>query len=462
MSFPDLPFTLEGDDELISYLKSDLNHFSFLRPKTMTIVAGLPCQDLGKCRKILCDLWPMIVIDALFKLRETDGEIENADVLGGPIPNWNLWETFFPEEALSREEVTKLFKGFSQFESMLYGASPERYRDHLAHVFRVWICGHGLIKSQLKYQLRIPEKNLNQTLPVGQSEWECMWALSALCHDLGYPIKYIETINQRSREAFGELGLHPAGDLQFRFSPQARLFQDAMIRFIASSPEPLDPPVSHGDRLDYPRYATHLQNKYYVKLLQSFDDLDHGVISALLLSKCLVHFLEGDLCHDPWRPLRPEAARQFLMRREILRAIAFHSCPEVYHVQFNTLAFILFILDEAQDWGRPTFDEMWPLDELPPSVTTRISDFGQDNIAVEMEYGNVWSKDDFCRIKKKIGGLHKRIRLGAGSSLLGQNQRLEFKLKDKTKREVCLRLVSRKLETTGLEEKNHVSDGGTG
>ena len=73
--------------------------------------------------------------------------------------------------------------------------------------------------------------------------------------------------------------------------------------------------------------------------------------------KNLVYFLESDL--DLSNPFTdPEDARQFYIRREILRAIASHTCTDIYHLHPDSLAFILILADELQMSGRPTFSEL--------------------------------------------------------------------------------------------------------
>jgi hypothetical protein len=74
--------------------------------------------------------------------------------------------------------------------------------------------------------------------------------------------------------------------------------------------------------------------------------------------KNLIYFLESDFDIDPIKPLGYEDARQSSIRREILRAIASHTCDEIYYIRPNTLSFLLIMCDELQCWGRPTFIEM--------------------------------------------------------------------------------------------------------
>ena len=188
-----------------------------------------------------------------------------------------------------------MLDSFAKFEGMLYGASPDRYRDHIAHAFRVWIIGHGILRDRECFggllfsdELIDGEKEKDpEVVPpeeITTDEWECMWALAALCHDLGYPLSHIDQINSLARDALRQMGLVHAGDLRFGFSQQMLPFHDTMIRLMASRP------VEHKNVKEDKRFSTHLQNKYYLKFLKSFDTLKHGVVSAMLVSKSLVYF----------------------------------------------------------------------------------------------------------------------------------------------------------------------------
>lgn len=221
-------------------------------------------------------------------------------------------------------------------------------------------------------------------------------------------------------------------------------FHDTIIRLMASSPVKIsqarlgrpqeaesvgnDSPdsglkdsVNEKERL----YVVHLQNKYYLKLLKSFDKLQHGVVSALLISKALVYFLESDYCHDGWGPLTREDARQMLIRREILRAIADHTCQDVYHLRFDKLSFLLYMADEIQCWGRPTLASLQeePAENAP--VSTRVEAFNANQ--VDISISTPWISEDEGEIKRWVGKLRRMLRLAVGTpNLRSQGLSLKF------------------------------------
>jgi hypothetical protein len=230
--FPDLPFTLREGEEtqrsLLSYLKTP-GKFAFLHEGTRLSISKIPEPTdgggLATYQESLLRLWPDILTDALRRLKEKDTR-EYDPAKKGLL-------TFFHAESLGVEELYEILQAFSEFEGLLYGASPDRYRDHILHSFMVWIVGHGILNELLQGDVSTGEE---PSLRISAEEWHCMWALVALCHDIGYPLGAIEKINRRARETFRKLGLVPSGELQFVFRPQMLSFHDTIIRLVASKP----------------------------------------------------------------------------------------------------------------------------------------------------------------------------------------------------------------------------------
>lgn len=423
MAFPKPPFEIsrkanEADADLLAYLRTDGN-FSYLRPNTLVEVRKLKVTDLQAKSEALLNLWPMILTDALYRLKEHDPREWNKS-----IKNVD-YGSFFHEGSLGVRELRETLESFTKFESMLYGASPDRYRDHIAHAFRVWITGHAILREKQCFDGKLfadsgfngdkVQGHKKRRPEISADEWECMWAVAALCHDLGYPLSQLDTINSRARDALEQMGLVHSGDLRFSFSPQMLPFQDTIIRLMASKPAAVGK-----------RYTTHLQNKYYLKLLKSFDDLKHGIVSSLLLSKALVYFLESDLSQDRTDNLTVEDARQFLIRREILRAIACHTCQDIYHLRFDTLPFLLYMVDEIQCWGRPTLEELQHQASSVPEAEAKVIAFGPDKCRVVIRTGpKAWSNEDREGVEAQMGKLLRMLRLGVDTSML-KGRELEF------------------------------------
>ncbi|MHC4356622.1 MAG: hypothetical protein ACYS0H_28320, partial [Planctomycetota bacterium] len=287
MLFPPFPHALnekepceDGDPFLLELLKEAAN-FSYLSMETRGSLNKLRFtanqDDLRHLHNELVELWPRILTDAVLQLIKSSQDYDKDN------PNM---DSFFDAATLGARELGEVLKGFSEFEGIMYGASPGHYRDHVAHSFRVWIIGQWILKKCFGRRLSGLGDFDNDT---DQEEWESMWAIVALCHDIGYPLSKIEQINERARQTLRKQGLISEGDMRFTFRRQMLPFHDTIIKLMASNAVALP---------DGAKYVTHLQNKYYLKLLKSFDRLDHGIVSSLLISKALVYFLESDLSHD--------------------------------------------------------------------------------------------------------------------------------------------------------------------
>jgi len=433
MSTPKPLFTLnkdrdknkDGDLFLLRKLKSK-KLFPYLSSESREIINDLKLggekDDFRFLHDKLINLWPLVLANALLELKRHDEREWN--------PNEpEVMESFFDPASLGVTELEEVLKAFSEFEGMMYGASPSHYRDHVAHSFRVWIIGQLILGDRLKHKLSSLDKLGGEddsptpstvTEEISKTEWNCMWAIVALCHDIGYPLSAIEKINRRARDTLQNQGLIPEGDLRFTFRQQMLPFHETVIRLMASKPKIL--PESE-------RYLTHLQNKYYLKLLKSFDKLDHGIVSSLLISKALVYFLEADLSHDDWKTLTREDARQFLIRREILRAIAAHTCQDIYHLRFNTLSFLLYLVDEMQCWGRPTLEELQHEATNIQEGYSEVYRFSTDEIDIRITTKDKqWDESQQKVVLNQVLKLRKMLRLAPYlKESLGRKLRFEVR-----------------------------------
>ncbi len=417
MPFPITPFEFgrgkEGDAELLKYLKNPVN-FPYLEDTTkVSIKNELTESSLNANHTALVRLWSKILTDVILELKRNDSREWNEK-------NTKVdFESFFDKNSLGINELEEVFLGFTQFEGIMYGASPESYRDHITHPFRVWIIGQGMLDTYfdnkivpddnydyLKSDIEEEKKAAKVELQISKNEWSCMWTIIALCHDVGYPLSQIDKINQKAQKTLKQQGLKSSSNMTFAFSDQILPFHNTIIKLMSSKP------IGGKNNSGNIGYFTHLQNKYYLKLLKSFDNLDHGIISSLLVSNSLLYFLESDLSHDNYSPLSEKDCRQFLIRREILRAIAAHTCQDIYHVKFNTLSFLLYIIDEIQCWGRPTLQEMQHEISNLKEGCVKVSAFSDEKIDITITtLAKQWSKSDLLQISKQVGKLRKMLRL---------------------------------------------------
>lgn len=139
-------------------------------------------------------------------------------------------------------------------------------------------------------------------------------------------------------------------------------------------------------------YNGRIQPKYYLKYAKSLERYKHGIISSIIIYKMLLYFLEADFNLNDDYEFEENDAKQFYIRREILRAIASHTCEDIYNVDLGTFSSLLFICDELQEWGRKSWSEIYNEDNSK-NDKLEIENFTAKKIKVE-EMINMESDSD--------------------------------------------------------------------
>ena len=349
-------------------------------------------ESIGKYIKNQTDtvaqsLWTEILIDAICLLKIND----QREKLYKDTKDVYDKEHTIPEFSKIRkistygiDELKEYFSSFIEFEAVLYGTG-EYYRDHLHHVIQVWGLGFGLlwgppvpIELTLSEGYKISPKNFhfeieeNSYQQISKSELWAMWSIVSLCHDLGYPIEKASKINQKVKKIINHFGCLNFNELNFNFDILNTFIVEKYLNVISSKTVRDKEDVTKSCTCKEPtgkdlcsekcmsgnnNNSTMIQHKYYDKFSKSLEDYQHGAFSGLLLFKKLTYFLETDFAPNKER-LSCEDLRQFYIRKEILRAISGHTCPKIYHINLNTISFLLIFCDELQEWGRPRFKEL--------------------------------------------------------------------------------------------------------
>jgi len=366
------------------------------------------------------NLWKNLLIDSISFLKLNDKrEKINKETLGFvQESSFNFNEKFNSIRKLSSygiEDLAEYFSDFINFESVLYG-SDDYYRDHVDHVLRVWGIGIGLLNEQIEnFKFFDNAKYFNDNFSFSTSEEDilylvkgevfAMWTIIALCHDLGYPIEKSSKINNKLRKILNHFGQIDIEEFSYNFGLFNNYLVEKFLNISASKPF-ID---------EHNKKYTLIQSKYRDKISKSLEDYKHGVFSALLIFKTLTYFLETDYSYEKNESLLSEDLRQFYIRKEILRAITAHTCPKLYHVDLNTLPFLLILCDELQEWGRPRFQDLKQgsihvKEGQNPKIFIQEFNFVKDasgkytgNIEVRFEY----SLEDF---EKNKTNYEKRIR----------------------------------------------------
>ena len=402
------------DDDLIIWLKKNYQKIEFIvqppdyqrvdrKERLSGNITNLKTnKKLYTQKDLLIEIWKDLVAMAVIYLKSKDGR-----------------EYFHDDGDYGIDELGEFFQNYCDFEKILYG-NGEYYRDHVSHVFKVFLLGEKFVNEELKdfssievmdsklllnnlkqgpdekdedYQKR-KEKKL-----ITADEKEAMWCIVSLTHDLGYPTEVVNDIHDNLKNM---LTIFNIQDVSYILSQQSQMFNDSIVKLISSDLKIVEKSDNESTEEGLPEYITHTQSKYYFKYSRSIEKWDHGVESCIVLMKSLVYFLETDYSIDERKTMDIDDARQFLIRQRILRAIASHNCDYIYHLKLD-LSFLLRIIDEMQEWGRPSLNDLF--------IKTSDSIFSIDKFTQnEIEYTITFSGADGITEDDDKKKLHNNIK----------------------------------------------------
>ena len=185
-----------------------------------------------------------------------------------------------------------------------------------------------------------------------------MWTIAALCHDLGYPLEKSKNVLEKTEDMMRAFVSNPYVEKNFKFDGTQDSNNLDIITFMSKKMNPVEQKTGENDRM-IAQYKASVQDKYKFKYKLSLEDFSHGIVSAIIIYKMLIYFIETDNNPDADYIFANEDARQFYIRRDILRAISSHTCENIYHIDVLTLPMILFVCDELQEWGRKSWKSMY-------------------------------------------------------------------------------------------------------
>ncbi len=273
-------------------------------------------------------------------------------------------------KAYGIDDLRDYYEKYAKFEQVLYGSS-RYYRDHVIHVLRTWLSGIDLLTKnggECLNKIAIQEKDENIELELNLAEKISMWTIIALTHDLGYPLQKAKSIITITQDMLATFITNPDISVDFAFHGVQNYMNDFVVRLMSSKMErrrrlkeesenKTKEKITNNDYVEY--YVARLQSKYYFKFQKSLERNSHGILSTLITYKLLTYFLESDYNINEDYTFDKEECRQFYIRREILRAVASHTCDDIYQMYMGSFSFLLRICDDTQEWGRKNITELY-------------------------------------------------------------------------------------------------------
>ncbi|NHJ49488.1 MAG: hypothetical protein FK733_16990 [Asgard group archaeon] len=258
------------------------------------------------------------------------------------------------DRGIDSEDILYLIKSLPDLESFLYSTSAGKfYRDHTEHQLRVAVLGDFILEQDfgqgtlLNYISDITEIDKH-------SLKEELWWITGLIHDIGYPLqKMTKSINYSILNQI--LKCYPMLDLSV-IPFEITLSKENLMPYIEILEENLSKEAKQLIRIGaglntngLPVAQSHnfvsSSNGHQEYNHSSEIELDHGVIGALSILKNL---------GTPEEIINKKD--EIFGYIKVAQAIALHNFKDKlqdYNFTKNPLAFLLILIDEMQEWGRP-------------------------------------------------------------------------------------------------------------
>lgn len=297
-------------------------------------------------------------------------------------------------QAYGLSELNEYYKKYKKFESMLYGSS-QFYRDHVIHVFRTWLSGVKCMVSDGGKYLKYISIHDEEKVDLNSQEKLSIWTIIALTHDLGYPLEKAKDIIEATHAMISSFVTSPTISMDLSFHGVQNYMNDFIVRLMSSKMKKVGSKKNNNNKKTS-LYVARPQPKYYFKFQKSLERMKHGILSTLIIYKLLAYFLDSDYSINEDYKFDEDERKQFYIRREILRAIATHTCKDVFHLHMGSFAFLLIVSDDTQEWGRKYLSELYT-----PS--------GNEHTLEEIQLIVNKNKCNECNIKENIVITKKRI-----------------------------------------------------
>jgi len=274
-----------------------------------------------------------------------------------------LWKLIFSDSMAAitpnKRGIPELFAyidEFLEYEDVLF-AVDSHYRDHIIHSIWVMLVGFYLIQNfdlykQIKFSGVIDdiggteqsEKCYNKVHGKLNQFQLPIWFLIALTHDLGYPIQKTKAGNLRMAKMLKNYGFLGLQEFQYSFTvvnqPAIDILLDSLASAIGCCAKGEYRLVkSQGLRLD---------------AAKTFENTDHGIMSAYLLQNKIDWITEGlALSEVEFLPvMRPDVAFNHAVILQIFDAITSHTNVNRYYRNLNSMSVLLLLCDEMEEFSR--------------------------------------------------------------------------------------------------------------
>jgi hypothetical protein len=288
-----------------------------------------------------------------------------------------LWEQLISaalndihREPKGNSQIFEYSKAATEFEELLYGLEGH-YRDHTLHSLWVYLLGEHILrdlipdihadlnwylyndveKDKTEYSRKLmddarkKEKDLCKKV---SERRDAIWCIMALCHDLGYSLEKLGKLNEKVRNVLKFVDLPDFQQVGYTLNIEHQFHVAQFLELMA-----MEPHLVPSEDLKTVLIKGYRDDSTYWRLCRAFEKKQHGILSAYLVYKILHVFAEAWMRGpaEDWG-LEDGEALDNIIRGDILFAIAQHEFDFAYLNQLHSLADILVLADELEEFSR--------------------------------------------------------------------------------------------------------------
>ncbi len=274
------------------------------------------------------------------------------------------------KDSKGNSELFDYLEASTRFEDLLYGLE-DYYRDHTLHSIWVYLIGEYILrelapnihkelnwylyndfeKDKSTYQPNLlkdalqKEKNINQQV---NEKKNAIWCIIALCHDLGYSLAKLNMLNERAEEVLSYFDIPRIKRIGFSLDIEHQPLISQFLELMAMDVR-IVPSTDQKEAL----IKCYRDDSTYWRLCRATEKRQHGILSSYLIYKVLGIFADTWVRGpaEEWG-LEDSEAEDNIIRGDILFAIAQHEFDYAHLNMLSSLADILVIADELEEFSR--------------------------------------------------------------------------------------------------------------
>lgn len=327
--------------------------------------------------------------------RKAEDEAKQAEVSINEKLDWHethkkgreLWHKLasyslhdIDEGSKGNAKLFEFLDAATEFEDLLYGLEPY-YRDHTLHSLWVYFIGEYILrelipnihnnlnwylfndikrdKKEYKYSKKLVEEANKQEdgfcREVNKHK-DAIWCLMALCHDLGYSLAKLKNLNKKVEKVLSFLDISDFKHIGYSLDIEHQYLVSQFLELMAMDVRivPSENFRNKGIKLkEKVLVKCYRDDSTYWRLSRALEKKEHGILSSYLIYKIIGMFADTSVRGpaEEWG-LDDEEVPDNIIRGDILFAIAQHEFEFAHLNQLGSLADILVLADELEEFSR--------------------------------------------------------------------------------------------------------------